>query len=548
MNDRENMVIGSESFDFDDLERKWESELEDQLSDLKILEEERDKINNPEALGSTVMNIVWEQIINQIGVSAGEDFIAENRGLTLDLRDDAHIQTTENFAKGNIAAHNSKIDHHQRYKDWQKNFKRDNNGNVITKMDNRSGKEKAVLTNEARRDFDKNRPVGSASVDMDHTVPAAEIIRDPAANAHMTKEEQVNFANSEKNLNPLDSSANKSKSDSSMEEWLGSERNGQKPEERFNIDEEKLRQKDKEARAEYEKQKKEGEERSVQAGKQSQKEEALRIGGKALRAVVMGFLADLIKNIIGKLIAWIKMGGKSFQTFIDQIKEAIKSFIDNLHQSVLTAGNTLATTIATAIIGPVVGTIKKAWMLLKQGAKSIKEAIEYIRKPENRNKPIGIMMLEVGKIITAGFAAAGALVLGEVIEEGLMVIPAFAVEIPLLGSLANILGVFFGALVSGIVGAVALNIIDKAVAKKQKENNRIQQINKRNEILNTQANLFGVAESKLVQTKSQVQSTISNRHRAAAKIIRESVDNIFKEDDFNNDDSFDEINDLLNNL
>ena len=40
---------------------------------------------------------------------------------------------------------------------------------------------------------------------MDHVISAAEIIRDPAANAHMTREEQINFANSEKNLNLMDS-------------------------------------------------------------------------------------------------------------------------------------------------------------------------------------------------------------------------------------------------------------------------------------------------------------------------------------------------------
>ena len=37
----------------------------------------------------TVMNVVWEQFLNQIAVTAGEDFIRENRGLTLDLSNDA---------------------------------------------------------------------------------------------------------------------------------------------------------------------------------------------------------------------------------------------------------------------------------------------------------------------------------------------------------------------------------------------------------------------------------------------------------------------------
>ncbi len=55
---------------------------------------------------------------------------------------------------------------------------------------------------------------------MDHTVSAAEIIRDPAANAHMTKDEQIAFANSDANLNEMDSSLNRSKGDKSMTDWL----------------------------------------------------------------------------------------------------------------------------------------------------------------------------------------------------------------------------------------------------------------------------------------------------------------------------------------
>ena len=92
--------LDTDSIDFDDLESKLDSELEEQMADLEGLEADREKIGNPDTIGQTVMNVVWEQFINQVGVVAGEDFIKENRGLTLDLRDSAHIQTTDNFAKG----------------------------------------------------------------------------------------------------------------------------------------------------------------------------------------------------------------------------------------------------------------------------------------------------------------------------------------------------------------------------------------------------------------------------------------------------------------
>lgn len=107
MNDKDNQLqewakLDCDSMNFDELEKKLNSELEEQMADLKGLELDREKIGNPDTIGHTVMNVVWEQFINQVGVIAGEEFIKENRGLTLDLRDSAHIQTTENFEKGNL--------------------------------------------------------------------------------------------------------------------------------------------------------------------------------------------------------------------------------------------------------------------------------------------------------------------------------------------------------------------------------------------------------------------------------------------------------------
>ena len=523
--------LDTDSIDFDDLESKLDSELEEQMADLEGLEADREKIGNPDTIGHTVMNVVWEQFINQVGVVAGEDFIKENRGLTLDLRDSAHIQTTDNFAKGKIATHNDKIDYQQRYDDWQSNFMHDENGNVITHS-TRTGKQEATLVSGARKPFDQGRPVGSVErgTDMDHTVSAGEIIRDPEANAHMTKEEQIAFANSEANLNEMDAGQNRSKGDKSMTDWLDNpNKNGQKPDEIFDISEEqdkKYREKDAEARAEYEKQKKEGEQRSIETGKQSQKEEAMRIGGKALRSVVMGLLASLIKDIIRKLISWFRSGNRKLSTFIDSIKKAIKSFVSNLKEHLLNAGNTLVTTIATAIFGPVIGMIKKAWIFLKQGYKSVKDAILFLKNPANKNMPFSIKMMEVGKIVIVGLTAGGAIVLSEVIEKGLMSIPGFAFEIPLLGSLASLVGMFLGALVSGLIGALALNLIDKLIAQKLKKINTQQQIEKKNEILATQSQLNKVVEKKVENTRNDTISSIKERHAEAADIMKDSINKI----------------------
>lgn len=465
------------SVNLDELESKLYDDLDENLTndikELSMLKENKELIGNPKALGNVVKNVIWEQFQNQIGVQAGEKFIEENRGLTLDLRNEAHIQTTENFKEGKIATHNDKIDYQKRYDDWQSNFQKDEDGNI--KMhETRMGKKEETLVKGARTPFDKNRPSGSKKdgKDIDHTISAGEIIRDPEANAHLEKSEQIDFANSDANLNEMDKSLNRSKGDKSMDDWLDNPNSsGQKPKEALGIDDEtekKLREKDAEAREEYKKVKDKGKERSEKTGRQSQREEAFRIGKNTVKAVVMELLGDFLKEVISKLIKWFKSSNKKLKTLIESIKDAIHSFIKSLKRKLINVGSTVGTTIATALVGPVVGMIKKAWLFLKQGWNSLKEAIRYLRSPEAKNKPFDIVMLNVGKIVISALTAGGAIILGEVIEKGLMSIPVFNIQIPLLGSLANVLGLFLGAIVAGVVGAIALNLIDKIIAKKEK--------------------------------------------------------------------------------
>ncbi len=550
-------LVESDSDQFEDVESKLMSELEGDFEDLKALESDYEKIGNPNTLGETVLTVVWEQVINQIGQVAGEDFIKANRGLRLDLSKDAHIQTTENFANGKIATHNTEIDYQQRYDDWQGNFQKDENGNVVTHK-TRSGRQEATLVKGARKDFDKGRPKGSEErgTDMDHVIPTGEIIRDPAANAHMTREEQIEFANSDKNLQEMPANQNRSKGDTPTKEWLENPNaKGQKPEEIFDLTEEEnkeLLKKDAEAREELEKRKKEGEQRSIEAGKKSRKEEAFRIGHKALRGILMGLLAEFVKGVIQKFISWLRQKKKDLSSFIEQLKAAVKAFFSDIKQKCLTAGDTFVTTVATAVYGPIVGTLKKVWIFLKQGAKSLKEALAYIRNPANSNKPVSVVLLEVGKIVMAGVAAAGAIALGEVIEKGLiMVSPIFAVTIPFFGSLASILGIFFGALISGLIGALALNLLDRAISGVLKRENRHKQIDQNNIILNKQDSLIDIKSKKVEQNKAATAESILDRHVLASDEINQSLQAIFNDencDSVNVDDALVEVETKFDNL
>lgn len=524
-----------ENFDLDELESKLQEQLDEELADLKILQEEKDKINSPDALGETIKNVIWEQFINQIATTAGEDFIKENNGLTLDLRNEAHIQTAENFAEGKIATHNhiSKEQlgkNYDRYKNTPHKEFRDKY--VDPGMDatlKRAGelKKKGIdyvddiytgkkIPTDTKLPNGKNNP---KAAQREHVKSSSEIYNNPSLQMSNDNESLAGVIN-----NP-----------EILQGYTTAERNNRKSDktsgEMEKRDKTKHWKKANEKAEEYIKeQEKAGEERLKQEGRKTQKEEAFRIGGKALRAVIMQFLAELVKEIGAKLVKWFKSAEKKLQTLITVLKEAITSFISKIKTHLINAGNTAVTTIATAIFGPIVSTIKKVWTLLKQGWKSLREAIAYIRNPENKGKSVGVLLLEVGKILIAGLSAVGAIVLSEVIEKALIAIPGvgavFAFEIPLLGSLGNILGIFLGAVVSGIVGAIAINLIQKRIEKIRQSTIVKDKIDKGNSVLQLQHEVKVVSDIKTDYIKEKAASAAKERHGKAANIMSDSLENI----------------------
>ena len=536
------------------LENSLENNLKDLIKDIEKIDLDREKLQNNEYLQESIENIVWEQVQLQLAAQIGDEFIKENNGQTLDLRKEAHIQTAENFEKGKFATHNRDVNYQERYDTWQNNFVKDNLGNIQTHS-TRSGKIVNTLTKEARKPFDTGRPTGSKEkgTQMDHTVSAGEIIRDPKANAFLTKEEQIAFANSKANLNEIRSEVNQAKGDLSTSELFDNPNSkGQYAREVHNIsskEEKQLREKDKEARTEYDRVRDEAEKRAIKSGKKSRRDEALKISGKALKAALLQLLSEFLRELISKFISWLKDTERNLSTFIHKIKEAIISFVNNLANHVLNVGKSVVTMIASAIVGPVINTVLKAWTFIHQGWKSLKEAIDYINNPENKDKSLDIMMLEVGKIIVAGLTATGAIVVGEVLGASLTAsFPVLAISIPLLGTIGSVIGTFMGATLSGIIGAFVLKMIDQQIVNKQISELNSKKIDQNNEMLVIQDQLLDVKSIKLQVEKDSVINTIKERHDMAASIMKEKLSDIFAESTRDDKSDFDEIDNLLQEL
>ena len=535
-----------------------ESSLEDNLKDIAEhidqLDIDREKLQNNEYLQESIENIVWEQVQLQLAAQIGEEFIKDNNGQTLDLRKEAHIQTAENFEKGKLATHNRDVDYQERYYTWQNNFVKDDLGNIKTHS-TRSGKIVNTLTKDARKPFDAGRPTGSKEkgTQMDHTVSAGEIIRDSKANAFLTKEEQIAFANSKVNLNEIRSELNQAKGDQSTTELFDNPNSkGQYAREVHNVsskEENQMREKDKGARAEYDRLRDEAEKRAIQSGKKSRHDEALKVSGKALKAALLQLLSEFLRELISKFISWLKETERNISTFIEKIKEAIVSFVNNLSNHLLNVGKSVVTMIASAIVGPVINTFLKAWTFIHQGWRSLKEAIDYLNNPDNKEKSVQIMMLEIGKIVVAGLSATVAIVLGETLGASLTAsFPVLAISIPLLGTIGSLIGTFMGATLSGIIGAFVLKMIDQQIVEKQIAELSSEKIDQKNEMIVIQDQLLDVKNIKLEVEKNTIVNTIKERHDMAASIMKEKLSEIFSESTKDDKSDFDEIDALLQEL
>ena len=557
-NDLLELQVNDLDFDYEELlqlESSLESNLKDVIEHIDQLDIDREKLQNNEYLQESIENIVWEQVQLQVAAQIGEEFIIDNHDQTLDLRKEAHIQTAENFEKGKFITHNAdRSIYEDRYKDWQEKFERDEFGNIRTHT-TRSGKTVNTIKKDAREFLDKNSPKASKEkgTDMDHTISAGEIIRDSKVNAFMEEDQQYAFANSDINLNEMRASVNRAKGSKSVPEYLDYPNSkGQYPKDNQNLtelEEKQMREKYKLAKDDLDKKKDEAEKRAIQSGKKSRRDEALKVSGKALKAALLQLLSEFLRELIKKFISWLKDTERNLSTFIEKIKEAIISFVNNLSNHLLNIGKSVITMIASAIVGPVINTFLKAWTFIHQGWKSLKEAIDYLNNPDNKEKSVQIMILEVGKIVVAGLSATGAIVLGETLGASLTAsFPVLAISIPLLGTIGGLIGTFMGATLSGIIGAFVLRMIDQQIVNKQITELSSKKIDQNNEMLVIKDQLLDVKSIKLQVEKDSVINTIKERHDMAASMMKEKLSDIFEESTRDDKSDFDEIDSLLQEL
>lgn len=506
-----------ESFDLDELEEKLQYQLEEEFSSLQFLEEEKEKIGNPDALGKVILDEVWKQFSNQIGLDMTNE--------TLNQKYDREHQgeTYEDIGK--------KVMQDPKYKE----------ANKAMKEQQQSGNLKDEYTGKNINQND--------NANLDHVVSRKEIYENARRKQAGINTEDL--ANKDENLKPTNESLNKSKGAKSIDEYINEkeqrekklreqnecankkidesnmsdvekrkakEKNNKRLQDKLDADDELMKKADKEARKAINK----------DIAKGVAKETAKKAGKDALKQMAVSALFSLLKEVMNGFVRFLKSQAKSFKNFLEEMKKAIKSFFEKITDVLQTGASSVVGTIVTEIFGPIVSTFKKLASLIKQGVLSVMEAVRYLNNKENKNKPFSTKVAQVGKIITAGLVAGGAIFLGELFEKLLLSVPGMQIEIPLLGTLANVIGLFLASLVSGLVGAIIINLIDKFIAKKQKSDEQAAAIEKRNQIIDKQHEIQIVNEALLERDKENAQSNIKGRRQEAAIIMKDAYGNIME--------------------
>ena len=517
MNNGEEKIYDAE-LSVDDLEASLEAELAHDLSELSFLEEERDKIENPDSLGKVILEEVWNQFGNQIGLDMTNETLIQEY-------DRKH---PEEYNKAIADA----IMQDDKYKQANKSMKQQQKDGTLT--DSYTGKKLGA----------NDKP------NLDHVVPRKELYDNPRRK--QANIDTKDLANKSENLAPTNESLNKSKQDKSNQQYVSEretreeylkkrtetqrkkidESNKSEPEKRIEREKADKRLQDKldandELMLDVDAKARKAINKDIAYG--AAKQTAKKAGKDTLKMMAVTALFDLLKAIMNGLVRFFKEKQKTFERFLSEMKAAIKQFVSHISSFVQTGVSSVVGTIVSEIFGPIVSMFKKLSSFIKQGASTLVEAVHYLTSKENKDKPLSIKIAQVGKIVTAGLTAAGAIILGELFEKALLQLPVMAVEIPLLGSLANITGMFMASLLSGVVGAIVINKLEGFIAKKESEENLNQQIKKKGEIIKTQSELIDVSTKKLLKAKENVFDGIADTHKKAAKEIGEALSNIFDE-------------------
>ena len=509
-------VNESENLNYDELEELLEEQFTMEFSNLKKLEVECKEISSPDKLGDVILDEIWNQFGNQIGLDMTSDTLLKQYN---DNRDKPK-EYTKVIGKS--------ILEDKRFKDAKNNMKDKLRSRTL--KDEYTGK--TLKINE--------------KVNLDHVVPRKQIFENPWRK--IADIETVDLANKSENFAATNESLNKSKGAKSNSDYIKNkelrERNLREQVKKANEKIDKMNISDAEKRnlkaennkrlndklaADSKRMLKSEKTAKKAINKDIAKKASVRMANKAgkdaIKAMFVAALFGMLKEIMNALVRYFKAKKQSFDTFIEEMKKALHSFFVKIKDFIKVGVDSFVGSIVGEIIGAFNQKLQKLPNLIKQLFGSIRESISYLSNPENQTHSTAIKIAHISKIITSGLVAVGAMFLGEYFEKYLLTIPNFGNPIPLLGTIANILGMFLASLLTGILGAIIINGLDQFISKKLIEENQKQQADKKNELLRIQDVQIFVAEQNVAVKRNDIFIKMAKNHQK----LRELLGNVQEE-------------------
>lgn len=503
-----------QSLNYDELEELLEQQFEMEFSNLESLQTEFKEIGSPDKLSEVILDEIWNQFGNQIGLDMTSDTLLK--------------QYNDKNPNGYTKEIADQIVKDKRYTDANKEMKHKQKlGNL---KDEYTGKKLNI----------------NEKANLDHVVPRKQIFENPWRK--IADIETVDLANKSENFAATNESLNKSKGAKSNSDYIKNRELREKNlreqvkqanekidkmnisnAEKRNLKSENNKRLNDKLATDSKKMLKSEKTAKKAINKDIAKKASVRIANKAgkdaIKAMFVAALFGMLKEIMNALVRYFKAKKQSFDTFMEEMKKALHSFFGKIKDFIKVGVDSFVGSIVGEIIGAINQKLLKITNVVKQIFGSIRESISYLSNPENQSYSTEIKIAHVSKIITSALVGVGAMFLGEYFEQFLNKIPGMSFEIKLLGTIANILGVFLASLLTGILGAIIINGLDQFISKKLIEENQKQQADKKNELLRIQDVQIFVAEQNVAVKRNDIFSKMAKNHQK----LRELLGNVQEE-------------------
>lgn len=507
-------VNESENLNYDELEELLEEQFTMEFSNLESLQTEFKEIGSPDKLSEVILDEIWNQFGNQIGLDMTSDTLLK--------------QYNDKHPNGYTKKEGAAIMDDKRYTD----------ANNAMKEKQKSGNLKDEYTGKKLNINEK--------ANLDHVIPRKQIFENPWRK--IADIEPSDLANKSENLAATNESLNKSKGAKSNSEYIKNrelrekelrnqvQRANEKIDkknisdaEKRNLKAENEKRLNDKLAADSKKMLKAEKTAKKAINKDIAKKASVRMANKAgkdaVKAMFVAALFGMLKEIMNALVRFFKSKKRSFDAFLEEMKNALHSFFRKIKDFIKVGVDSFVGSIVGEIIGAFAQKLKKLPNLIKQLFGSIRESISYLSNPENQTHSTAIKIAHISKIITSGLVAVGAMFLGEYFEKYLLTIPNFGNPIPLLGTIANILGMFLASLLTGILGAIIINGLDGFISRKLQDENKKQQADKKNELLRIQDVQIFVAEQNVAVKRNDIFIKMAKNHQK----LRELLGNVQEE-------------------